>query len=252
MKRFLLLFAILTVFAIVPAFAQTEAELKAAYENAVKLAASAPKDYTLNWQAARAARSYGDYLVVHKTTSWKETARAAAKEGMKYGEIAFNLNPSGIEGWYYYGLCVGTYSDCVSVLTALTEGLKGKTQMGFENAYKFDKTYDNGGPILALGRFWQVLPGIAGQDRKKAEKLFDEYIALFGSSPKANSDAWYFRGELYKDTKRPDLAKADLEKASSIKSICISPKIIEKPLIMPDKRAFSKLWKRSNGILHQV
>ncbi|HNV37360.1 MAG TPA: hypothetical protein PKL79_10125, partial [Rectinema sp.] len=113
MKRFLLLFAILTVFAIVPAFAQTEAELKAAYENAVKLAASAPKDYTLNWQAARAARSYGDYLVVHKTTSWKETARAAAKEGMKYGEIAFNLNPSGIEGWYYYGLCVGTYSDCV-------------------------------------------------------------------------------------------------------------------------------------------
>jgi len=198
MKRFLLLFAILTVFAIVPAFAQTEAELKAAYENAVKLAASAPKDYTLNWQAARAARSYGDYLVVHKTTSWKETARAAAKEGMKYGEIAFNLNPSGIEGWYYYGLCVGTYSDCVSVLTALTEGLKGKTQMGFENAYKFDKTYDNGGPILALGRFWQVLPGIAGQDRKKAEKLFDEYIALFGSSPKANSDAWYFRGELYK------------------------------------------------------
>jgi len=216
MKRFLLLFAILTVFAIVPAFAQTEAELKAAYENAVKLAASAPKDYTLNWQAARAARSYGDYLVVHKTTSWKETARAAAKEGMKYGEIAFNLNPSCIEGWYYYGLCVGTYSDCVSVLTALTEGLKGKTQMGFENAYKFDKTYDNGGPILALGRFWQVLPGIAGQDRKKAEKLFDEYIALFGSSPKANSDAWYFRGELYKDTKRPDLAKADLEKASSM------------------------------------
>ena len=216
MKRFLLLFAILTVFAIVPAFAQTEAELKAAYENAVKLAASAPKDYTLNWQAARAARSYGDYLVVHKTTSWKETARAAAKEGMKYGEIAFNLNPSGIEGWYYYGLCVGTYSDCVSVLTALTEGLKGKTQMGFENAYKFDKTYDNGGPILALGRFWQVLPGIAGQDRKKAEKLFDEYIALFGSSPKANSDAWYFRGQLYKDTKRPDLAKADLEKAASM------------------------------------
>ena len=216
MKRFLLLFAILTVFAIVPAFAQTEAELKAAYENAVKLAASAPKDYTLNWQAARAARSYGDYLVVHKTTSWKETARAAAKEGMKYGEIAFNLNPSGIEGWYYYGLCVGTYSDCVSIVTALTEGLKGKTQMGFENAYKFDKTYDNGGPILALGRFWQVLPGIAGQDRKKAEKLFDEYIALFGSSPKANSDAWYFRGELYKDTKRPDLAKADLEKASSM------------------------------------
>ncbi|MGB9685679.1 MAG: hypothetical protein ACPLYX_04175 [Rectinema subterraneum] len=216
MKRILPIAAIFLLFALIPVIAQTEAELKATYENAVKLAAAAPQDYTLNWQAAQAARKYGDYLVKNEVTGWKQTARAIAKEGMKYGEIAFKLNPTGIEGWYWYGLCVGTYSDCVSVLTALAEGLKGKTQMGFENAYKFDKTYDNGGPILSLGRFWQVLPGIAGQDRKKAEQLFNEYINLFGSSPDANSDAWYFRGQLYKDTGRPDLAKADLEKAAAM------------------------------------
>jgi tetratricopeptide (TPR) repeat protein len=216
MKRILLYSAILMLIALVPAIAQNEAELKTAYENAVKLAAPAPQDYTLNWQAAQAARKYGDYLVAHEVPGWKDTARAAAKEGMKYGEIAFKLNPTGIEGWYYYGLCVGTYSDCVSVVKALTEGLKGKTQMGFENAYKFDKTYDNGGPILSLGRFWQVLPGIAGQDRKKAEQLFDEYINLFGSSPDVNSDVWYFRGQLYKDTNRLAQARADLEKAASM------------------------------------
>lgn len=216
MKKILSIATILLLFALMPLFAETEAELKAAYEDAVKLAAAAPQDYNLNWQAARAARKYGDYLVTNEVPGWKDTARAVAKEGMKYGEIAFKLNPTGIEGWYWYGLCVGTYSDCVSILTALAEGLKGKTQMGFENAYKFDKTYDKGGPILSLGRFWQVLPGIAGQDRKKAEKLFNEYIELFGSSPDANSDVWYFRGQLYKDTGRPDLAKADLQKAASM------------------------------------
>jgi hypothetical protein len=53
---------------------------------------------------------------------------------------------------------VGIYSDSVSILTALREGLKDKTQDSFEAAYKSDKNYDNGGPIAALGRFWFVLP----------------------------------------------------------------------------------------------
>lgn len=216
MKRIAGLLLILFALSLVPAFAASEAELKAAYESAVKLAAAAPQDYALNWKAAQAARKYGDYLVTEEITGWKDTARLAAKEGMKYGEIAFKLNPTGIEGWYWYGLCVGTYSDCVSIVKAIAEGLKGKTQMGFENAYKFDKMYDNGGPILSLGRFWQVLPGIAGQDRKKAEQLFDEYIAIFGKNADANSNAWYYRGQLYKDTGRTAQARVDLEKAAAM------------------------------------
>ncbi len=148
MKRMLSLALILALFALIPAMADTDVELKAKFEAAAKLAAAAPQDYTLNWQAAQAARKYGDFLVVEESPGWKETARTAAKEGIKFGEVAFKLNPTGIEGWYWYGLCVGTYSVCVSILKALAEVLKGKTQMGFENAYKFDKMYDNGGPIL--------------------------------------------------------------------------------------------------------
>lgn len=218
MKRMLSLVIVLALFALVPAMADTEVELKAKFEAATKVAAAAPQDYALNWQAAQAARKYGDFLVVQESSGWKEIARAAAKEGIKYGEVAFKLNPTGIEGWYWYGLCVGTYSDCVSILKALAEGLKGKTQMGFENAYKFDKMYDNGGPILSLGRFWQVLPGIAGQDRKKAEQLFNEYISLFGANADANENAWYYRGQLYKDTGRAAEAKADLQKAAAMGS----------------------------------
>jgi tetratricopeptide (TPR) repeat protein len=212
------LIAVLSLIVALPLVAETQAELKASYEAAIKVAAAAPADYEANWKAAEAARKYGDFLVVEETTGWKEAAKAAAKDGMKYGEVAFKLNPTGIEGWYWYGLCVGTYSDCVSIITALAEGLKGKTQQGFENAYKFDKMYDNGGPMLSLGRFWQVLPGIAGQDRKKAEKLFDEYMSLFAGKADPNKNAWYYRGQLYKDTGRLAEAKVDLQKAASMGS----------------------------------
>lgn len=208
--------AMLLALAAIPAAADEAADLKAKYEAAAKLAAGAPQDYVLNWQAAQAARKYGDFLVTEELAGWKDTARIAAKEGMKYGEIAFKLNPTGIEGWYWYGLCVGTYSDCVSIVKALAEGLKGKTQMGFENAYKYDKMYDKGGPMLSLGRFWQVLPSIAGQDRKKAEQLFNEYMSLFGNTPDESANAYYYRGQLYKDTGRLVEAKADLKKSADM------------------------------------
>ncbi len=208
--------AMLLALAAIPAAADEAADLKAKYEAAAKLAAGAPQDYVLNWQAAQAARKYGDFLVTEELAGWKDTARIAAKEGMKYGEIAFKLNPTGIEGWYWYGLCVGTYSDCVSIVKALAEGLKGKTQMGFENAYKYDKMYDKGGPMLSLGRFWQVLPSIAGQDRKKAEQLFNEYMSLFGNTPDESANAYYYRGQLYKDTGRLAEAKADLKKSADM------------------------------------
>lgn len=192
--------------------------LKAAAEAAAKAAAAAPNDYTANWMAAKALRKYGDELVVQEAAGWKDLAKAASKEGMRFGDIAQKLNPKGVEGWYWYGVCVGTYSDCVSIVTALAEGLKGKTQKGFETAYAIDKSYENGDPIISLGRFWQVLPGIAGRDLKKAESLFNEYINNYGSGPNPSKDAWYFRGLLYKDAGKTAEARADLQKAAAMGS----------------------------------
>jgi tetratricopeptide (TPR) repeat protein len=191
-------------------------DLKAEADAAVKAAAAAPSDYDANWEAAKACRLYGDEMVTQASADWKSLAKAAAKDGMKYGEIAQKLNPKGVESWYWYGLNVGTYSDCVSIMTALAEGLKGKTQKSFETSYSLDKTFDSGGPMLALGRFWQVLPGIAGRDLKKAEQLINEYISAYGEGPSPNKDAWYYRGQLYKDTGRQKEAKADLEKAAAM------------------------------------
>ena len=190
--------------------------LKAAADSAVAAAVAAPSDYAANWKAAKALRTWGGEAVKQEVQGWKEIAKSAGKDGMKFGDLATKSRANGIEGWYYYGLSVGVYSDGVSILTALAEGLKGKTQKCFETAYATDKSYDNGGPVLALGRFWQVLPGIAGRDIKKAEQLFNAYISLFGANKDANDDAWYYRGLLYKDAGKTAEARADLQKAASM------------------------------------
>jgi len=197
-------------------FAESIPALKASAETAVKAAAAAPSDYSANWVAAQACRRYGDEMVKTEFEGWKTLAKAAARDGMKYGEAATKLNPKGTEGWYWYGLNVGTYSDCVSIVSALAEGLKGKTQKAFETAYSLDKNYDGGGPMLSLGRFWQVLPGIAGKDLKKAEQLFSEYLAQVDAGKDVNMDGWYYRGALYKEIGKTAEAKADLGRAASL------------------------------------
>ncbi len=86
---------------------------------------------------------------------------------------------------------------------------------GLRERLQIHKMYDNAGHAVA-GRF---AGAAASKDRKeKAEQLFNEYITLFGSNPDPNENAWYYRGQLYKDTGRLAEAKADLQKAASMGS----------------------------------
>jgi hypothetical protein len=73
---------------------------------------------------------------------------------------------------------VGIYADGVSILTALAEGLKDKTQSNFEKAYKIDKMYEEAGPVLSLARFWSVLPWPL-KDNDKSLEYFKEYSKLY-------------------------------------------------------------------------
>ena len=140
----------------------------------LKALESAPDDYEIQWKCARAYRQYGREAKRRGIKGWKEICAKYGKEGMKYAQSAMEQEPNKPEGFYYYGLSVGIYSDGVSILTALAEGLKKKTQNGFEKTYELDKMYDEAGPILALGRFWAVVPW-PFKDKKKALKLYREY-----------------------------------------------------------------------------
>jgi len=169
-----------------------------------------PISYEAAWKAARSYREFAEQSKQHETATWKATCKEFGKLGMKYGEMAIKLNPNGVEGNHWYGCSVGNYSDGVSILTALKEGLKDKTQSSFEKAYQLNKMYEDGGPIKALGRFWFVLPWPL-QDKKLSLKYLREFQKSFPNDPEGQ----VFLAETLMKTGDKDEAKLLLHKASA-------------------------------------
>jgi hypothetical protein len=173
-----------------------------------------PNDYEANWKCARAYREYGEEAKRHAVEGWKNICAKYGKEGMKYARKAIEQEPDKPDGHYYYGLNVGIYSDGVSILTALAEGLKGKTQSSLEKAYELDKMYDEAGSILSLGRFWAIVPW-PYRDKKKALELYREFQTTRYCNEKAEGKIYL--AELLLELKgkgSKEEAKALLEKAS--------------------------------------
>lgn len=177
--------------------------------------AAHPNDYTANWKCARAHRDYGNKAKKQGVEGWEKTCAKYGKIAMGYAAKAVSSAPDKVEGQYYYGLSVGVYSDGVSIFTALKEGLKDKTQTSFETAYGLDKNFNEGGPILSLGRFWAVLPWPL-KDKKKSLEYYREFQAtpFFND----NAEAYVFLAELLRDMggkENKDEADQLLEKAAA-------------------------------------
>lgn len=170
-----------------------------------------PNNFKANWMAAKACWLYGMYTQELYFADWKDVFRLYGKKGMGYAEKAIALNPKRVEGHFWYGMNVGIYTDSVNIITVLFEGLKGKVQNSFETAYKYDKYFDHGGPIAALGRFWQVLPWPL-KDKKLAMKYYREFhkTKFFGLPDTVQFNV-YFAELLMDNPKTRKEAKALLE-----------------------------------------
>jgi tetratricopeptide (TPR) repeat protein len=184
------------------------------YQKAIELckgaADSQPQNYEANWMASKAYRLYADEAKKQQINGWEAVCKDYGKKGMGYGEKAIALDPGRVDGHFWYGTCVGSYSDGVSILTALKEGLKDKTQTSFDTAYKIDKMYYDAGPVLAIGRFWSVLPWPL-KDKKKALAYLEEYHSYYPDNP----EGLVYLGQAYLDAKDKDNAKAVLQKAAA-------------------------------------
>jgi len=174
----------------------------------IKAVEADPDSYEANWKCARAHREYADHALEGEHEGWKDICKEYGKKGMEYAEKAKELEPEKIEGHYYFGLSAGTYSDGVSILKALREGLKGSTQDAFYKAYDIDKMYDIGGPMLAIGRFWHQLP-FPFKNKKRAEKYLEEHHKYFPDDP----EGLVYYAELLIDSRKKDEARPLLEKA---------------------------------------
>ncbi len=168
-----------------------------------------PESYEANWKMARALREYADLSMQAEVSDWKDICKVYAKEGLKFAAIAKELEPNKVEGHLYYGLSAGSYSDGVSILKAIKEGLKNKTEKAFEKAYEIDKMYDDAAPILALARMWHQLPW-PYQKEKTSEKYFEEYYQYFPNNPQG----LVYYAELLKDRGKKEQAIVLLKQAA--------------------------------------
>lgn len=193
------------------------------YLNAVK---AFPDSFEANWKIARACRYYSYEHFKLQIEGWEEISKKYSKIGMGYAQKAMELESNKPDGYYYYAVCVASYADAVSILTALTEGLKAKTQSSFEKVYQMDKTYDDGGAMLSLGRFWYVLPWPL-RDKDLSLKYFEEYKATsyFGKK----EEGLLFISELYIDLDK-DKYKNEVKK-------------LLEPLLTSDKKYFQNKSK---------
>ncbi len=163
------------------------------YEKALQ---AEPESYEVHWRLARYHRFYGDKAVVYKLDGWKDLAVKHGRAGMLHGEKASEINPEGVEGYYFYALSAGTLSNGVGVLTLLHERLATKIRTSFEKSYEMDKRYDGGGPMIGLATYWNVLPGFM-RDRDKAIAYIREANAELPGTP----GPMYYLAEILLTTK---------------------------------------------------
>ena len=223
-KRIISLFWLLTLFLTIPVMSMAAdylAQADAIYEKDNlesvieslplyrKAVEENPDSYETNWKMARALREYADLSLQAEAEDWKSICKTYAKEGLKYAEVAKEIEPDRVEGNLFYGLSAGTYSDGISILKAIKEGLRTKTQKSFEKAYEIDKMYDDAAPILSLARMWHQLPW-PYQKEKTSEAYFEEYHALFPDNPQG----LVYYAELLKDRKKKDQAIELLQQAA--------------------------------------
>lgn len=165
-----------------------------------------PGNYEVNWRLSRLYYWLGDLL----GDSESEEHKSLGESGMKYGKAAIKVNPSGIEGHYYYALTLGQYALGISILKALIMGLDSEYEKHLNLVLTMNRNYDYGGALRAMGRYYYRLPW-PKQDLKRSIEYLKEATFI---AP------WCRRGHLYlaeSYLKAGDREKAKIELIKAIK-----------------------------------
>jgi hypothetical protein len=125
------------------------------------------QDFEIAWRISRAC------VLLGSIQENRTLRKAIAVKGMEWGRAAMEMEPGRVEGHYYYGSTVGQYGTTVGTMAAVTEGIAGKFESAMTQAYGIDRDYDEGGSMIALGRFLYVLPW-PKRDLKRSRGYLEE------------------------------------------------------------------------------
>ena len=131
----------------------------------------------------------------------------------KYGDRAAAIKPNRIEGHYFAALGVGTYSEGISVISALAKGLDGKFNDRLKKALKMDGKFDVGGPYNSAGRYYFSVPWPL-YDGDKAIEYFQKTLSHYPNNVRVLT----YLAEVYIKEDRDAEAKTVLQKAIAMKA----------------------------------
>jgi tetratricopeptide (TPR) repeat protein len=161
--------------------AEAVKELEAALDTALQ---AAPEDFERVWRKARLRHWQAD------GATQAEQKKLLGKQVWELGERARKLRPERVEGHFYAAVGIGSYSQAVGILAALSEGLEGKFNERLEKALALDPGFEWSGPWLTKGRYFYELPW-PKRDLKKSADCMKKALALHPESLRG----WLFLAE---------------------------------------------------------
>ncbi len=170
-----------------------------------------PESFDLLWRLARCCFWISD------RSEDAALKREYGAKGAAYAEKAMNRHPARIEGHYYYTLCIGEYGRGLSIPVAILQGIEKKFLAQAEIAVTIDRMFDRTGPLLALGRFYYVLPW-----PKRSLSKSIEYLRL-ALSLRPTARGYFYLAESYIDTKKWKEARETLTALEQMAIDQISP-----------------------------
>jgi len=141
---------------------------KAAYEYYKKLYEQNPNSYEAAWKFARAVHFYTNEFVTDSKTK-KENFTAGKDAAQK----ATKLDPNGVEGYYYFAVCLGSWGEENGILASLSA--VGPMEKAANKAAEIDPKFSKGGPYMLLGRLYQKVPGKSKTKCKEYYELSLKY-----------------------------------------------------------------------------
>ncbi|MEN9529802.1 MAG: hypothetical protein RI932_1675 [Pseudomonadota bacterium] len=127
------------------------------------------ENYEVLWRMSRLSY-YGGFFALPKDAS-NEDKMAVFLVGSETGDKARKLEPTRVEGHYWYAVTLGGWGIAKGILKALSSA--GPMRDALTEAIKIDPKYHFAGPHRIRGRLYNKIPGVIsfGDNQKAADDL---------------------------------------------------------------------------------
>ncbi len=162
-------------------------------------------NYDACWKIARSYFFLGDALP--EADEMRDRHREMGEQGMPYAKKALGVNPGGIEGHYYYALCIAEYSIGISIVKALAKGLGPEYEKHVGRALDIKKSLQYlreavaAAPFSMRGRVYLAESYIKGEDKVQAQAELRRALEMQPDlAREIDAERWQKRaGELLKE-----------------------------------------------------